>query len=108
MAERCRREWYSHTPGRSVGSTGEFNPVTFMTQMGQIQLGGELWLQQFTRGIPIAGDLSQSGVYPTGKRVGPSPDPNIIWGGTATRYTTRATVPDGPMSGHCRAKPTNK
>ena len=41
-------------------------------------------------GFSITGDLSQSGVYPTDKKVDPSPGTHAIWTETRERYKTKA------------------
>ena len=100
QAADLQQKWYQKADPRIHSATGKFNFISMMSLMGQYNLGGKSWLQQFVWGFPITGDLSQAGVYPTGPKVTSAPDLSGIWTDTATRYQTRAKASGWPNADH--------
>ena len=100
QASDLQREWYQKVDPRIHSATGKFNFIAMMSLMDQFNMGGKSRLQQFVWGLPITGDLSQAGVYPTDPKAQPAPDLSTIWNETATRYLTRAKGSGLPHADH--------
>ena len=100
QAADLQQKWYQKADPRIHSATGKFNFISMMSLMGQYNIGGKSWLQQFVWGFPITGGLSQTGAYPTDPKAAPAPDPSEVWTETALRYQTRDKAPGWPHADH--------
>ena len=100
QAKDIQAKWYQQVDPSIISATGKCNFIAMMSLMGQFNLGGKAWLQQFVWGFPIVGDLIQAGVYPTDPETKPAPGPASIWNEAETRYQTRARGSGWPNADH--------
>ena len=100
QAADLQQKWGRKVDPRTQSPTGEFNFVAMLSLVGQYNIGGKSWLQQFFWGFPIAGGLGQSGVYSADPKDTKAPDPPEIWTDTVTRCRTRAKASGWPHGDH--------
>ena len=86
----AQNRWNSCIPGSISASSGKFQTVAVKTLLRQLNVGGEAWLDQFSFGFPITGKLSQSFLFPRGKKSADRLPLSAIFSSSAARFKVRA------------------
>ena len=78
-AFRCKRAtegWGKSVLGEQRAAQGKINLPLLAHMLNEIGKGGQMWVKQFTEGVPAIGERSESGVYPEQQRDDPEMKPH--------------------------------
>ena len=84
--------WSDQIPHTIQPAAGKLKAVALLSLMGQANLGGKRWADQFISGFPLIGELIQQGVYPASpKEVIPTLRRSELFQGNCERFSARAS-----------------